>query len=91
MLPEKSAMVTGTPVTCGATVSQDPLVPAYSDSPLACDAWNAGNTSTAPNCCTPQQSAVNYYPEVLDDTVVTRKSVPGGGMPFDGGDPAMYN
>ena len=90
-LPESTANVVGGPVPCGQKQSKNPMVDSHSGKPLGCTAWNVGDSKHVQNCCTPTQDAVNYYQYEKDDINVSRKSVPGGGIPLEGGDPNMYN
>ncbi len=90
-LPEKSAEIMGGPVPCGQKESQLPLINSYNGKPLGCSSWNVGDSKRTQNCCTPSLEAVNYYQFEKDNINVTRKAVPGGGIPLKGGDPNMYN
>lgn len=83
MMPEASAEVSGMPIPCGTKSSQPSLVSAYSDAPLTCSAWNTGDSrEVSYNCCSTVQNLANTYPTSADGVVVSRKSVPGGGMPM---------
>ena len=82
MMPEATADVVGTPVPCGLKTSQPSVVDAHSGAPLTCPAWNSGDSrEVSYNCCSPVSNLANTYPVSENEVVVSRKSVPGGGMP----------
>ena len=80
---EAQADVVGAPVPCGEKSSQPSVVEAHSGQPLACPAWNSGNSrATETNCCSPVANLASTYPVDPSSVVVSRKSVQGGGMPM---------
>jgi hypothetical protein len=83
MMPEQRADVVGTPVPCGSKVSQPSVVAAHSGTPLTCPAWDTGDSrQMQSNCCSPVSELANTYSATsADGIVVSRKSVPGGGVP----------
>ena len=82
MMPEAFAEVVDGPVPCGTKTSQPSRVQAYSNSPLACSAWDTGDSKeVAYNCCSTVQNLANTYPVSPDGVVVQRKSVQSGGKP----------
>lgn len=89
-MPENSAMVMGGPVPCGEKTAMEAAVPSNVNAPLQCESWDRGVIDVSANCCTPPQEAVNYYPASMQHVLLKRKTVPGGGMPLNGGDPNMY-
>ena len=89
-MPEAQANVTNASVPCGTKKSVESDINAYSNSPLRCESWDSGVVEVSKNCCTPPNDAANYYPASMSDVIVHRKSVPGGGVQLQGGDPNMY-
>ena len=88
-LAENSAMVVDTE-NCGPKQSTQPFVPSNVNAPLQCDSWNNSVVDSGQNCCMPPQEVQNYYPSSMDHVILKRKTVPGGGLPLNGGDSNMY-
>jgi hypothetical protein len=90
-MPENQASVVGGGMPCGQKESVTPMVPPHGNAPLQCDSWDTGVINVSEkNCCSPPSDASNYYPTSMQHVMVQRKSIPGGGVPLQGGDPNMY-